>query len=82
MRASAVRERLNSGILKGVAFSDVLNAAKTHIIVPVGGIVPVAIGAPQVVLIVVPRAATQHPLLRARTVLYRFRIADCGIFSF
>jgi hypothetical protein len=64
MLTPAVHERLNSGILMGVAFiSSVLGTAKTNIIVPVGRIVPVAIGAPYVVSIVVPRPAPQHSLL-------------------
>jgi hypothetical protein len=59
MLTPAVHERLNSGIL----ISSVLGTAKTNIVVPVGRIVPVTIGASQVVCIIVPRPATQHPLL-------------------
>ena len=63
MHAASVRERLNSGILTGVTFSSVLEAAKTNIIVAIRWIVPVAIGAAQIVCIIVPRPAAQQPLL-------------------
>jgi len=58
MHASNVRKQLNSGIHFGV-----LNTTKPIVVVPIRGIVPVAIGAPYVVRVVVPGAATQHTLL-------------------
>jgi hypothetical protein len=67
MHTPTVRERLSSGILTGLSCSSVLSTAETNIGVPIGWIVPVALGAPQIVCIIVPRPATQHPLLRART---------------
>ena len=45
------------------SFSSVLGTAETVVVVPVRWIVPVAIGAAQVVWIIVPRPAAQHPLL-------------------
>ena len=45
------------------SFSSILDAAKSHIVVPVCGIVPVAIGAPQVVCWIVVCAAAQNTLL-------------------
>jgi len=68
MHAPTVRKRLNSGIpYTGQACSSVLSTAETNTDISVGRIVVIAIGAAQIVCIIVPRPAAQHPLLRART---------------
>jgi hypothetical protein len=67
MRAPTVRKRLNSGILTGLPCSSVLSTAETKTSISVRGIVVIAPGATQIVCIIVPRPAAQHPLYRART---------------
>jgi len=59
MHAPFLREERDSGFCGNVPARSSTGATKTHIVVPVVRVVPVAVGAPAVVSLIVPRAAAQ-----------------------